>query len=190
MTLVRYGIPLSILLGAGVLSQVTSDLRWHLLHGFHVEANGNRFRIPLSYRTLEDPSNGNLTLVANPGFLPQRRERLKYGTIRFDFRDTNASTGTSSEATRPKNLRITLSLGPIEFSKTNERPVELAGYKGSCVEYSGRTLPSDVAEFGDKTVKISCWFNNDATASFIGAPASVQDFYDIIQSAQTVEGRR
>lgn len=119
-------------------------------------------------------------MVALSGFLPENAEHLRHGTI-------NVSIGPASESqalsTDSPLVQLVRSLDGIEFAKTGEPTLTLAGREGKCVDYRGSTPPDDVRWYGEKTVKISCRFGDDAAVSFIGSAASANDFYDIIKSA-------
>jgi len=184
---VVYGLPLVVLFAFMVASRVESFFHWHLLHGFHVEAGEVRFRVPLFYR-VDHSSNSSFTLVAVPGFLPESPKHLRHGTI-------TVSIGPASESRAPSTdtlpvVQLVRSLDEIEFARTGEPTLTLAGREGKCIEYRGFTPPDDVRWYGEKTVKIFCRFGDDAEASFLGSAVSASDFYDIIKSAHKFEGSR
>jgi len=144
-----------------------------------VEASEVQFRVPLFYR-VDYSSKSNFTMVAVPGFLPENPKHLRHGTI-------TVSIGPPSEppalSTDPPVVQLVRSLDGIEFARTGEPTLTLAGREGRCVEYRGFTPPADVRWYGEETVKILCRFGDDAAASFLGSAVSASDFYDIIKSA-------
>jgi hypothetical protein len=185
--LVVYGIPLATFLAFVMLSSVERFFHWHLLHGFHVEAGEVRFRVPLFYR-VDHSSKSSFTMVAVPGLVPENPKHLRHGTITVSIGPARESRSPSTDS--PPVIQLVRSLDGIEFARTGEPTLTLAGREGKCIEEGGFTRPDDVRWYGEKTVKIFCRFGDDAVASFLGSAASANDFYDIIKSAHKFEGAR
>ncbi len=64
--------------------------------------------------------------------------------------------------------------------------MRLARREGTCIEYNRPPLVVKGLERRDN-VEVDCWFGNDVLISFQGNRDSVQDFYDVLQSARPVE---
>lgn len=184
---VVYVLPLVVFFAFIIVSRMERFFHWHLLHGFHVDASEVRFRVPLFYR-IDHSSKSSFTMVAVPGFLPESPKHLRHGTI-------SVSIGPASESRAPSThslpvVQLVRNLDGIEFARTGEPTLTLAGREGKCIEYRGFTPPDDVRWYGEKTVKIFCRFGDDAEASFLGSAVSASDFYAIIKSAHKFEGSR
>jgi hypothetical protein len=139
----------------------------------------------LFYR-IEHSSGTGFTMVAVPGVLPENPNNLRQGTMTVSIGPGSESRDPSTDSTPV--VQLVRSLDGIEFTRTAEPTLKLAGREGKCVEYSGSTPPDDVRWYGEKTVKIFCRFGDDVAASFLGSAASANDFYDIIKSAHKFEG--
>jgi hypothetical protein len=177
---VVYGLPLVVLFTFITVSRVERSFHWHLLHGFHVEASEVQFRVPLFYR-VDYSSKSSFTIVAVPGLLPENPKHLRHGTITVGIGPAGESRDRSTES---PVIQLVRNLDGIEFARTGEPTLTLAGREGKCIEYTGFTAPADARWYGEKTVKILCRFGDDAAASFLGSAASASDFYDIIKSAR------
>ena len=184
--LVSYGIPLGILLSAGILSRIVPHFGWHLLHGFHTEIRDMQVWVPFSYRAIHGTPN-SLALIAFRGLNPTPSDQVKAGTIMFNFADPD-------QAQLP--LEITLGSGSISFNTTepflmkSERQMAMAGRNGRCMEYGANTGPNSESLVDNDTIKIYCWFGNDLRASFLGRSSSAGEFYEVVASAKVAGGAR
>src|SRR5205085_1082757 len=102
-----------------------SEIRWHLRHGFHVETNGTRIRIPFFYKADEDREHGLLAYM-----VPKRTffgtEEPEYGLVRVTFAATPERWNERAAlADRGQSAAADITEGSATF----------AGRNGVCFEY-------------------------------------------------------
>jgi hypothetical protein len=164
----------------------TAALAWHVGHGSSAETNGIKLHVPTLYwANLDSSSKPTLNLTSLTGrarFNIMRPSKLRQATISFRFdklvSPPEVASGRWSEIWTQRG-----------YQQTAERPATLAGRQGKCREYSGAPLQVEKTSFGDKDIQIFCYFGNDILAIFGGTPAAADDFYNIIQTAQAVQGK-
>lgn len=170
----------------GLFVPETLALGWHVGHGFSAELNGVKFKVPILYQAQSYRSpNPSLALMTTDGRIRSRLAQpshLRFAAIAFVF--------YMSSKKSPEEIIDALGDTYIRggYTLTGERLAHLADRQGKCREYSGPPLHSGRISLGDKNIWIACYFGNDALATFMGTPQAVDDFYDIIQTAQRAKG--
>lgn len=164
----------------------TDALAWHVGHGFSAEMNGINFSVPILYRAhLNSSPKPTLILISFNGrvrFTFTRPSRLRQATMVFMF---------DKLPEPPEVILDRLGGAWIQngYQQTGERPASLAGHQGKCREYSGPPLHNDKISFGDKDIEISCYFGNAIVAAFGGTPKAVDDFYNVLHTAQSIRAK-
>ena len=186
--LVRYGIPLGILLCAVVvvLLPIKSEIRWHLRHGFHVETNGTRIRIPFFYIADEDREHRlRVNMVSRRTFFGT--EEPEYGLVQVTF----ASPSSLQASPERWNERTALAdRDQRAAADIREERATFAGRNGMCFEYKLPASGLHYVSFWGSDISVSCWFGSDVLVRFQGASRSLTDFHEMIQSAEDVRGKR
>jgi len=186
--LVRYGIPLGILLCAVVvvLLPVKSEIRWHLRYGFHVVTNGTRIRIPFFYKA-DKGTEHHLLVYMSPKRTFFGTEEPEYGLVRVTFADP----GSSEASPERWNERAALAdRDRLVAADVTEGSATFAGRNGMCFEYKLASSDLEYASFWGSGIGVSCWFGSDVLVRFQGASRSLTDFHEMIQSAEDVRGKR
>jgi hypothetical protein len=186
MILICYGIPFGILAIALAYALALSDLPWHLRHGFHVETNGTRIHIPFSYNADSDLEHG-LVARMSPRRASFGTAEPDYGMVSVLFVTPGSLPGlpegwTQQGAWADRDEHSTADIVEQRFT--------FAGRNGTCHEYTIRPRNFKGMSFEGNDVGVSCWFGPDVVAHFEGTPRTVDSFYEMIQSAKDVGGKR
>jgi hypothetical protein len=159
-----------------------TNLVWHGRHGFHAELGGIRVRIPLSYEA-EDPHGLPSLLIMRLSSHLWRGS----GFINIDFRkQPTPEAMQAAEAMLPKG-----SVG-VKRTKVGERTAVFAGRQGTCVEF----IPEIDNSLINKLIRerdirdIDCRFGSDLSVRFMGSVNLKSDFYNVIQTAESVKGTK
>lgn len=152
-------------------------LAWHVRHGNHVEMNGFRFKVPLSYSEDHTDRMNELSISTLGG--PYKR---KVGFVTIDFHPQAPMDADSPE--------VVASMARFGLRKSAGTRLRLADREGICFTYvaiaTGQDAPAPAQIMAGS---ISCTFGNDLGATFHGTPDAVQDFYAIIASGENIKGK-
>ena len=174
------GIPLAVLFVFSLLAGSYPYWAWHLLHGSHMEVNGVRIWVPYGYRAY--PLYVDRVVALTPWRSPfaTLRDEVRNGSILIGFDGLSQETVPLMMSPHPG--------GP--YLESGERKLTMAGRSGVCKEYAFDLTSSKNALADKDTRTVYCWFGTDLRASFLGGASAQRKFYELIQSAELVEGRR
>lgn len=149
------------------------QFRWHVRHGFHTEAIGVKFPIPLHYYVADLPDG---TTIID-------------GHVRNFSKDPaqlhSASIFISEDPSDSKDVLVDVLNSKAYLVRMGARTASLTGSQGECFEYEGPPLrDSSNHVYGAKRIEIACNFHGGMRISFIGTPLAVPDFYHILGSAE------
>jgi hypothetical protein len=183
---VTVGIPFAVVFVFSMVAGSFPYWGWHLLHGFHTEVNGVRIGVPYFYRA--DTFDGRVVALSawRPTFVTHRGD-VNAGYMLIGFIGPNHEEVPFIIGPRPGPIEFVLS-GP--YQESGERKLTMAGRAGECKEYAF-DLASSRNSLADKDTRtVYCWFGTDLRASFLGGASAQRKFYELIQSAELVGGRR
>lgn len=180
-------IPLAIFLGVFLFSSTFPYWSWHVVHGSHTQVKGVRIWVPYSYRAFTFDEGRVLSLTPWPGLFPSHRDQMRGGSIRIDFLGPNQGEPGLMIGPHPGPVEFLLS-GP--FQESSKRELTIAGRSGECREYAFDLQSSKNALADEDTRTIYCRFAPDLRASFVGGASAQRKFYEVIQSAELVRGKR
>jgi hypothetical protein len=163
----------------------TIAIAWHVRHGFSAETNRLRFKIPLLYSADVDRQGQSIQITTLSGAARYRLtspEQFKMALI--DVRAAQPARGSAEQdvATR-RDL-----MARLGYQHQGQRDAMLAGTTGKCMEYAGPPIGDSGVHFGTKNIEIHCTFGDFLSASFTGTPGAVNDFYELLQSAEPIKG--
>ncbi|HYX53390.1 MAG TPA: hypothetical protein VE783_08050 [Candidatus Limnocylindrales bacterium] len=158
-------------LAADYLLAESMALAWHVRHGFHVEMNGIRFKVPLLYYEDHGSNMLELSLSTIPG-----RLNKKEATIVVDFHRQRPLSEDKAEVGGAR-------LQKWGMSRSGTRTIQMVGRTGSCTDFTGKSasIPSPYV--------VDCSFGDEMRIHFFGTENAVADFYSILQSAEVVRGK-
>jgi hypothetical protein len=179
---ITVGIPFAVLFVFSMIAGSFPYWGWHLLHGSHMEVNGVRIRVPYFYRA-DTFDSSVIALSAWRRPFVTGRDDMNAGSIMIG---PNQQPLGLMNGPRPGKFVLT---GP--FHERGGRKLTMAGRSGECKEYGFDLESGKNASLVHKdTRSIYCWFGSDLRVAFLGGPSAQQKFYEVIQSAEPVDGRR
>ncbi|MCU1255986.1 MAG: hypothetical protein JWM83_2285 [Candidatus Angelobacter sp.] len=159
-----------------------SALAWHARHGFHAELRGIRVQIPLPYEADDSAGMPTLLITRYAGHLWHGG-----GVISIDF-----GKQPSIEAMQAAEAMLLKGSVGVKRTKVGERTAVFAGRQGTCLEF----IPEIDNSLINKLIRerdirdIDCRFGGDLSVRFMGSANLKSDFYNVIQTAESVKGTK
>jgi hypothetical protein len=154
-------------------------IAWHLRHGFDAEMRGLRFRVPLLYDENHGSNMLQLSIDTFPGHL---NKKIAFITVDF-HRQTPSKLDSSDREAR---------LARFGLKQSAVHPLRMAGREGTCIDLvpiPGAENASLPARVYSGLYIIDCSFGEDLQIHFDGSPNALPDFYELVRSAESSEGK-
>jgi len=147
---------------------------WHVRHGFHKEAEGINFRVPLVCEEVDTILLNEVNFECGPS-----RIRRRDAWMTFNFR-----VESSDRPLVPIKEEFLRKIGEHYAGRRN---TTLAGRAGFCLEYESEVDGMDPQNVFAHQERIDCSFGRDLHASFLGTANAANEFYEFMQTAQPVK---
>jgi hypothetical protein len=159
-------------------------LAWHLAHGSSAELGGVKFKVPILYHADISSYSSTTTLVM----------MSTKGRIRSRLKGPSATVmgfASQGKGVIPENFLETMDKAWAHqgYRQTAEKLVTLAEREGKCHEYNAPPLHSEKISLAVSNIEIACLFGDEFVATFMGAPNTINDFYEVIRTAQNSQRR-
>ena len=154
----------------------SAAIGWHLRHGMHVDGAGVRVRVPLLFEAIA--SADSITLSTTPG---KARTRLFHSpSALIILSDKKPVAGSDAPLPNADMLARTREQHEHLGSKlTAQRDIRLGNDKLTCLQFEG----------GEFILGVDVWCapeKGGPLVSFGGSPQLVNEFYNLLQSAERI----